>query len=58
MSDGLDWKVYERVATCFEIDGADMDVSVTPNASLMGAISGVRRQVDILVDARWEDRRE
>ena len=54
MAGDLDWKVYERVAACFEVDGADMDVSVTPNASLIGAISGVRRQVDILVDARWE----
>lgn len=32
-----------------------MDVSVTPNASLLGSISGVRRQIDILVDARWEE---
>ncbi len=32
-----------------------MDVSVTPNASLIGSISGVKRQIDILVDARWEE---
>ena len=31
-----------------------MDASVTPNASLMGSISGVKRQIDILVDARWD----
>jgi hypothetical protein len=55
MSENLDWRIYERIAACFEIDGANMDVSVTPNASLIGAISGVKRQIDILVDARWEE---
>ena len=50
-----DWRVYERVAASFEIDGVGMDVSVTPNASLVGSVSGVKRQIDILVDARWED---
>jgi hypothetical protein len=54
VSDDIDWHVYERIAACFEIDNADMDVSVTPNASLIGSISGVKRQIDILVDARWE----
>lgn len=50
-----DWRIYERVAVCFEIEAAGMDVSVTPNASLIGTISGVRRQIDILVDARWDE---
>lgn len=55
MSENLDWRLYERIAACFEIDGAGMDASVIPNASLVGAISGVKRQIDILVDARWEN---
>lgn len=46
--------MYERVAACFEIETAGMDVSVTPNASLKGTISGVARQIDILVEGRWE----
>lgn len=54
-SDVPDWRIYERVAACFELDAVGMDVSVTPNASLIGSISGVKRQIDILVDARWED---
>lgn len=54
-TDVPDWRIYERVATCFEIDAAGMDVSVTPNATLIGSISGVPRQIDILVDARWEE---
>ena len=32
-----------------------MDASVTPNASIVGNISGVKRQIDVLVDARWGD---
>lgn len=49
------WRVYERGAASFEIDWAGMDVTVIPNASLRGAISGIPRQIDVLVDARWDD---
>lgn len=55
MPDVPSWRIYERIAASFEVEAASMDVSVTPNASLIGAISGVRRQIDILTDARWED---
>ena len=48
------WRVYERVLACFEVETAGMDVSVTPNASLVGSVSGAPRQIDVLVDARWE----
>jgi hypothetical protein len=48
------WKLYERLVAAFEIEAASMGVSVTPNASLMGSISGVRRQIDVLLDARWD----
>jgi hypothetical protein len=51
----LSWQIYERVAACFEVEAASMDVSVTPNASLIGSISHVSRQIDILVDARFEE---
>jgi hypothetical protein len=49
------WKMYERLVASFEVEGADMDASVTPNASLVGSISGVSRQIDVLVDARFEN---
>lgn len=29
-------------------------ISVTPNASIIGSISGIKRQIDILVDSRWD----
>ena len=54
MATSPEWRIYERIAACFEIDSAGMEISVTPNASLKGSISGVKRQIDILVDARWE----
>lgn len=55
MTDTPDWKIYERVVASFELESASMDASVTPNASLIGSISGVKRQIDVLIDARWSD---
>lgn len=55
MTNVPDWRIYERVAACFEVETAGMDTSVWPNASLIGGISGVKRQIDVLVDSRWED---
>lgn len=55
MKETPQWRVYERVAASFEVDAAAMDVTVIPNASIIGSISGVKRQIDILVDARWEE---
>ena len=52
------WRLYERVVACFEVETAGMDVSVTPNASLVGSTSAVPRQIDVLVDARWEEGEE
>jgi hypothetical protein len=49
------WKIYERAVATFEVEAADIDASVTPNATLLGAISGAQRQIDVLVDARWGD---
>ena len=54
MDDAPDWRIYERVAASFEVENASMDVSVTPNALLLGSVSMIRRQIDILVDARFE----
>jgi Restriction endonuclease len=55
MCEPLSWRVYERVVAATEAEGRGIDFSVTPNARLMGAISGVERQVDILIDLRWND---
>src|SRR5271155_2203865 len=50
-----DKKVYERVEASFEAAAADMEASVTPNAWLIGSISRLKRQIDVLVDARWSN---
>jgi hypothetical protein len=55
MAETPQWRIYERVATAFEAEFVGMDATVIPNASLVGTISGVKRQIDILVDARWEE---
>ena len=50
-----DKKVYERVEASFEAAAADMEASVTANAWLIGSISRLKRQIDVLVDARWSN---
>jgi hypothetical protein len=51
----LPWRVYERVAAAFEVEAGSLDYSVTPNARIVGAITRVERQVDVLIDLRWGD---
>lgn len=49
-----DWVLMERCAALFAAEEfGGIDLTVVPNATIMGAISGVRRQIDVLVDARW-----
>ena len=51
----LSWRIYERIVAAAEVEAGRIDLSVTPNARLVGQISGKRRQVDVLIDARWGD---
>jgi hypothetical protein len=55
MKDAPDWRIYERVVASFQVEAVGIDTSVLANASLIGSISGVRRQIDILIVARWDD---
>lgn len=50
-----EWKLYERVVAAFLAENEGIEVSVTPNARIVGTISGTFRQVDALLDARWGD---
>jgi len=54
MKNSPKWKIYERLVACLEVENAGIEVSVSPNARLLGSISGAERQIDVLVDARWE----
>ncbi len=54
-ADEPDWRVYERIVAAVEAEQSGIDLSVTPNAEIIGCITGVRRQIDVLIDARWGD---
>lgn len=49
------WRLYERFIALLQSEKASDTLTVVPNARLTGAISGIRRQVDVLIDARTED---
>jgi hypothetical protein len=50
------WRIYERIVAAIEAENADFEMSITPNARIIGCLSGRKRQVDVLIDARWEDK--
>lgn len=49
------WHLYERLVAAFETENTGIDVTITPNARIVGRISQIPRQVDVLIDARWGD---
>jgi hypothetical protein len=50
-----EWRKYERFVAMLQSGEATDDLTVVPNAKLIGCISGIGRQIDVLVDARWEE---
>jgi hypothetical protein len=54
-----EWERYERlIALLCSEEYSDTDTTVIPNAKIMGAVSGVLRQVDVLIDRRFDERRD
>jgi hypothetical protein len=49
------WRIYERIVAAVQVEESGIDLSLTPNAEIIGCITGVRRQIDVLIDARWGD---
>lgn len=49
-----DWERYERLVASMAADQLSTDMCVTPNAYVRGKISGRKRQIDVLVDARHD----
>jgi hypothetical protein len=49
-----DWRLYERFVARLMSDYASDDVTVIPNTNIVGCISGVERQIDVLIDAKWD----
>lgn len=50
-----DWRLYERFVASLESEKATNEITVIPNAKLIGCISHVERQVDVLIDARLQE---
>lgn len=50
------WRLYERLVASAESNAlTDVRLTVIPNATLVGTISGRSRQVDVLIDSRVAD---
>lgn len=50
----LKWRVYERVVAAVEAqEEKRVAITPTPNARIVGCVSGIERQVDLLLDVRW-----
>lgn len=47
-----DWEVYERLIARMIADQERTDLCVTPNARIVGRITGSSRQIDVLIEAR------
>jgi hypothetical protein len=54
MSEWEDWKLYERLVARLMADELSTDFCVTPNASIRGAITGIKRQIDVLIEIRHD----
>jgi hypothetical protein len=48
------WEVYERMIARLIADQLATDLCVTPNARIVGRISGRSRQIDVLIDSRHD----
>jgi hypothetical protein len=48
------WKLYERMIARLVANQSTTDLCVTPNAWMVGQISGIKRQIDVLIDARHD----
>jgi hypothetical protein len=56
MTNDPTWLVYERCVAAYASEQySDLNFTVQPNVKLIGLISGIERQVDVLVDSRWDD---
>jgi hypothetical protein len=49
-----DWQVYERLIARMMADQLSTEYCVTPNARVVGRISGRSRQIDVLIDLRHD----
>src|SRR6059058_4925408 len=50
-----DWRIYERFVASLQSERATDAVTIIPNTKLVGCITGIKRQVDVLIDARFQE---
>jgi hypothetical protein len=48
------WEIYERMIARLFANQLTTDLCVTPNARIVGSISGRSRQIDVLIDSRHD----
>lgn len=48
------WEQYERLVARLVANQLATNLCVTPNAHIVGRITGIRRQIDVLIDARHD----
>ena len=48
------WKLYERFVAKLISEQLSSAYVVSPNAKVTGSISGIRRQIDVLIDYRFD----
>lgn len=46
------WELYERLVAQLIAEQLQTDLCVTPNARIVGRITGVHRQIDVLIESR------
>ncbi|MEH6450310.1 MAG: restriction endonuclease [Oleispira sp.] len=49
-----DWQLYERLIAKLMLQQLSTSYCVTPNANIVGSISGIKRQIDVLIDYRFD----
>lgn len=49
-----EWELYERLVARLVSDQLSTQYCVTPNARMRGKISGIQRQIDVLIDLRHD----
>ena len=47
------WQLYERLVAKLIAQQLSTSYCVTPNANIQGSISGIKRQIDVLIDYRF-----
>lgn len=49
-----EWELYERLVARMMVEQLETGLCVTPNAHIVGRITGVRRQIDVLIETRHD----